>query len=162
MGWGGDDDTAIAGAIVLSKQTQNEIRRILNFMADLFSPEWMHGYQAQWNAESELSDALAKINFTANIGYGFKGDDKPTGVLVIENGKAVAAGAYDGHELNWDLRADRSHWEKWLKSGLNMMGMGMAYTKGNLKFVVGDYGAMVKDPRMVGPFIKSFSVMGRV
>jgi hypothetical protein len=38
----------------------------------------------------------------------------------------------------------------------------MAYTRGKLKFEVGDYGAIVKDPRMVGPFIKSFNVMGQV
>jgi hypothetical protein len=31
-----------------------------------------------------------------------------------------------------------------------------------MKFKVGDYGAMIKDPRMAGPFIKSFAVMGRV
>jgi hypothetical protein len=31
-----------------------------------------------------------------------------------------------------------------------------------MKFKVGDYSAMIKDPRMAGPFIKSFSVMARV
>jgi hypothetical protein len=43
-----------------------------------------------------------------------------------------------------------------------MMGLGMAYTTGKLKFKIGDYMAMVKDPRMAGPFIKSFTVMGQV
>jgi hypothetical protein len=43
-----------------------------------------------------------------------------------------------------------------------MMGLGMAFTTGKMKFVVGDYTAMIKDPRMAGPFIKSFSVMGQV
>jgi hypothetical protein len=38
----------------------------------------------------------------------------------------------------------------------------MAYTTGKMKFAVGDYSAMLKDPRMAGPFIKSFSVMGTV
>jgi hypothetical protein len=38
----------------------------------------------------------------------------------------------------------------------------MAYTTGKMKFAVGDYGSMLKDPRMAGPFIKSFSVMGTV
>ncbi|MBO9998925.1 MAG: SCP-2 sterol transfer family protein [Cyanobacteria bacterium SID2] len=131
-------------------------------MADLFSTEWMAVYQDQWNGEPELSDALAKIDFTANIAYGFKDENAPRGVLVVENGKAVAATAFEGQTLNWDLRADRSDWEKWFQKGLNMMGLGMAYTTGKLKFLVGDYGAMVKDPRMVGPFIKSFSVMGKV
>jgi len=43
-----------------------------------------------------------------------------------------------------------------------MMSLGMAYTTRKLKFQVGDYTAMIKDPRMAGPFIKSFDVMGRV
>ena len=42
-----------------------------------------------------------------------------------------------------------------------MMSLGVAYTSRKLKFRVGDYGAMVKDPRMAGPFIKSFSAMGK-
>jgi hypothetical protein len=42
------------------------------------------------------------------------------------------------------------------------MSLGMAYTTGKLKFKVGDYMAMIKNPSMAGPFIKSFSVMGRV
>ena len=44
----------------------------------------------------------------------------------------------------------------------NMMKIGAAYTTGKLKFVQGDYGAMIKDPRMAGPFIKSFAVMAKV
>jgi hypothetical protein len=42
-----------------------------------------------------------------------------------------------------------------------MGGLGMAFATGKIKFKVGDYGAMLKDPRMAGPFIKSFTVMGR-
>jgi hypothetical protein len=49
-----------------------------------------------------------------------------------------------------------------MEKGIGMMGLGMAYTARKLKFQVGDYMAMVKDPRMAGPFVKSFSVMGRV
>ena len=43
-----------------------------------------------------------------------------------------------------------------------MMALGIAYTRGKLKFNVGDYGAMIKNPAMAGPFIKSFTVMGQV
>ncbi len=131
-------------------------------MAELFSDEWMKGFMDAWNGEPDLSDALAEINFNSVIGYGFQGDDAPTGVITIENGKAVSAGAYNGENLNWDLRANKDNWEKWLKKGVGMAGLGMAYTTGKLKFNVGDYGAMLKDPRMAGPFIKSFSVMGTV
>lgn len=131
-------------------------------MAELFSPEWMQAYKDQWNAEPELADALAKINFNSAIAYGWKEDDNPKGILIIKDGRAVEAGLYQGQNLNWDLRADRQNWEKWVKNGLNMMGLSAAYMQGKLKFVVGDYGAMIKDPRMVRPFLKSFAVMGRV
>lgn len=130
-------------------------------MADLFSEEWMKSFMEQWNAEPELSDKLASIQFNSVIGYGFDGEDDPRGVLVVENGKAVDAGPYTGQTLNWDLRASSDNWGKWMEKPPGMMGLGMAYTSRKLKFKVGDYSAMVKDPRMAGPFIKSFSVMGR-
>ena len=131
-------------------------------MADMFSEEWMNNFKEQWNAEPELADALAKINFNSVIAYGFDGEDTPRGVLTVENGKATSAGPYTGSEdLSWDLRATFDNWNKWMAKPPGMMGLGMAYTSRKLKFNVGDYGAMIKDPRMAGPFIKSFSVMGR-
>jgi hypothetical protein len=130
-------------------------------MADLFSDEWMKSFMEQWNAEPDLSDALAEIGFNTVLGYGFDGEEQPRGVLTVENGKAVAAGSYAGEELNWDLRAAEAQWQKWMSKPPGMMGLGMAYTSRKLKFNLGDYTAMVKDPRMAGPFIKSFSVMGR-
>lgn len=131
-------------------------------MADMFSDEWMNSFKDQWNAEPELSDALAKINFNSVIAYGFDGEDTPRGVLTVENGKATSAGPYTGSEdISWDLRATFDNWNKWMAKPPGMMGLGMAYTSRKLKFNVGDYGAMIKDPRMAGPFIKSFSVMGR-
>ncbi len=131
-------------------------------MADLFSEEWMKSFMEQWNAEPELADALAKINFNSVIGYGFPGDEKPVGVLTVEDGKAVAGGAYNGEKMNWDLRASEDQWRKWMDKPPGMMGLGSAFTTGKIKFVVGDYKGMLKDPRMAKPFIKSFSVMGRV
>jgi len=131
-------------------------------MADLFSDAWMKSYADEWNNEAELSDALAKINFNSVIGYGFEKDENPIGYIAVENGKVTSSGAYDGRKLNWDLRASQENWTKWMNKGIGMTGLGMAYMSGKLKFKVGDYGSMIKDPRMAGPFIKSFSVMGRV
>jgi hypothetical protein len=131
-------------------------------MADLFSPEWMRAFGDQWNAEPDLAEALAKIHFNSVIGYGFENEPTPLGVLTVEAGRVVSAGAYDGQKLNWDLRADRDHWQQWKTKGLNMMGLSMAYISRKLQFRVGDYTAMIKDPRMAGTFIKSFSVMKRV
>ena len=60
----------------------------------LFDDTWMKGFQAQWNAEPGLYEALANINFNSVIGYGFKGDDQATGYLVVENGQCIEAILY--------------------------------------------------------------------
>lgn len=131
-------------------------------MAALFSDDWMVDFGNAWNDEKDLGDALAKIGFNSTIGYGFQGEDKPRGAIKVENGYVVSAGAYNGEPMNWDLRASPDDWEKWCQKGIGMVSLGMAYTTGKLKFQVGDYGAMIKNPAMAGPFIKSFSVMGTV
>ncbi len=131
-------------------------------MSQLFSDSWMQSFADAWNADPELSGELEKINFNSKIGYGIDGEDQPRGFLSIESGKAVSAGEYDGEELNWDLRASEESWGKWISKPPGMMGLGTAYTTRKLKFNVGDYTAMIKDPRMAGPFIKSFSAMGQV
>jgi len=131
-------------------------------MAEFFSDAWMNSFMQEWNKEPDLADALSKINFTSNIGYGLLDEDQARGVVVVENGKVTSAGAYNGEELNWDLRASQDNWDKWMTKGLGMAGLGMAYVGGKLKFKTGDYKAMVKDPRMAGPFVKTFTVMGRV
>ena len=131
-------------------------------MAELFTEEWMQGFAEHWNAEPELSDALAQIGFNSVIGYGFDGDSEPVGVLTVENGKAVKGEGFNGQTMNWDIRASADQWNKWIAKPPGMMGLGMAFTSRKMKFVVGDYSSMIKDPRMAGPFIKSFAVMARV
>ena len=131
-------------------------------MADLFSDEWMKSFQNIWNGEPGLKDALAELGFNSVIGYGMQGEDQPRGFIAIENGEVVEAGSFNGQTLNWDIRADQKNWEKWLSKGIGMAGMGMAVTTGKMKFQVGDFKAMIKDPRMAGPFIKSFEAMGQV
>ena len=132
-------------------------------MAALFSDDWMKAFGQAWNDEPDLGDALAKIGFNSAIGYGFPGEEQAAGLhRRARTARSWLSGAYDGQELNWDLRASEADWEKWCDKGLGMMALGMAYTRGKLKFQVGDYGAMIKNPAMAGPFIKSFSVMGRV
>ena len=80
-------------------------------MAELFSEEWMNNFKEAWNSEPDLADALSKINFESVIGYGFDGEQNPRGVIKVEGGRAVAAGAYNGEELNWDLRASEENWK---------------------------------------------------
>lgn len=131
-------------------------------MAELFDDEWMKSFQTIWNSDPGLKDALAELGFNSVIGYGVPADDTPRGYIDIQNGEVVTAGAYDGQTLSWDIRAEQKNWEKWLNKGIGMAGMGMAVTTGKMKFKTGDFKAMIKDPRMAGPFIKSFEAMGKV
>ena len=131
-------------------------------MSGLFSAEWMTSFMSAWNGNDDLTGALEKIGFSSVIGYGFPGDDAPSGVITVENGKVTGSGPFDGQELSWDMRASQAQWEKWMKKAPGMTGLGLAVASGKLKFAVGDYGAMLKDPRMATPFIKTFSVMGAV
>ena len=131
-------------------------------MADLFSDEWMKSFQEIWNSDPGLKDALAEIGFNSVIAYGMPGEDNARGYIDVQNGEVVSAGTFDGQELSWDIRADQKNWEKWLSKGIGMAGMGMAVTMGKMKFKTGDFKAMFKDPRMAGPFVKSFEAMGKV
>ncbi|MCB1505641.1 MAG: hypothetical protein KDJ47_11755 [Hyphomicrobiaceae bacterium] len=128
----------------------------------LFSPEWMVRFRDAWNAEPALSGALGKIGFDSTIGYGFCGEPSPRGILIIENGRAVAAKQFGGETLDWDLRADPETWAEWLERPPGMVSLGMAYASSRLQFVTGDYVTMIKEPSMAGPFLKSFYVMARV
>lgn len=131
-------------------------------MAELFSAEWMNQLKDAWNADPEVSGKLAEIGFNSVITCGFKDEDKPRGVFVVENGQCVRAGDYADESPDWDMRASHKDWMKWVANGLGMAGMGTAFAMGKLKFQHGDFKAMIKDPRMAGPFVKSFGLMQKI
>ncbi len=131
-------------------------------MSALFSDEWMKQLMDAWNGDPDVKDKLAEINFNSVICCGFKNEEDPRGVFVVEKGECVRAGDWSGETADWDMRADLDDWLKWVKKGIGMMGLGTAYATGKLKFKVGDYGAMIRDPRMAGPFVKSFGLMKQV
>lgn len=133
-------------------------------MAALFSDDWMKQLKDAWNGEPEVRDKLAEINFDSVITCGFKDEEQPRGVFVVEKGECVRAGAWSDTDpkANWDMRANLKDWLKWVKNGIGMTGMGAALMTGKLKFKVGDYKAILKDPRIAGPFVKSFALMQQV
>lgn len=131
-------------------------------MMELFDEQWMQKFKDEWNRESGITDELEKINFNSAIAYGFDDEECPRGTLLIENGRVTSVSDSCDSDPNWDLRASKENWEKWFVNPPGMMTLGMAYTSRKLRFKKGDYAAMIKDPRMAGPFIKSFAVMGRV
>ena len=128
-------------------------------MAQLFSDEWINKLKDAWNEEAEVSAKLAEIDFCSTITCGFKDDAKPLCVFIVENGKAISAGLYNGENADWDMRATKDNWMKWVEKPLGMTSMGMAFTTGKLKFVEGDFKQMIKTPSMAGPFVKSFGLM---
>ena len=131
-------------------------------MAQLFSDEWINALKDAWNNDPEVKDKLAEINFNSKIACGYKDDDKASCIFVVENGEAVSAGLYNGEDVDWDMRATAENWEKWAKKPLTMTSMGMAVATGKLKFASGDFKAMIKNPSMAGPFVKSFALMGAI
>jgi len=131
-------------------------------MSKICSGEWMNELKDAWNNSEEVSGKLAEINFNSVIACGFKGDDKPTGIFIVEKGVCISAGDYAGESIDWDMRADKKNWLKWIAKPLTMTTMGIAVTTGKLKFVTGDFKAMIKDPRMAVPFVKSFSLMSDI
>jgi hypothetical protein len=131
-------------------------------MAEIFSDEWLAGFQEKWNADPGLGGELEKIGFNTVIGYGYTNEANPEAVIVVNNGMIVAASRYNGEEMSWDLRAAPEQWDTWLKKPPGLMAIGLAYTSRKLKFAIGDYAAMVKDPRMAGPFVRSFAMMGQI
>ena len=131
-------------------------------MAELFSDEWINALKDEWNNEPEVSDALAKIDFSSVITCGYKSEEQPRCVFVVENGVATRAGLYNGETPDWDMRADEKNWGKWTTKPLNMASMGLAFTTGKLKFNTGDFKAMIKNPSMAVPFVKSFALMTKI
>lgn len=67
----------------------------------------------------------------------------------------------EGEVLNWDLRASEDWWRQALATAPGYSGLAGAYLWGSLKFFKGDYSSMIVNPSMAGPFVHSFSIMGK-
>ena len=87
-------------------------------MAELFSQSWMKDYMKMWNSDADLTNALAKLNFTSVIAYGLQNEKSPRGFIRIENGEVSDADVFSDQEVNWDLRASTESWDKWMKKPL--------------------------------------------
>lgn len=131
-------------------------------MSDLFSEAWMQDLQSLWNKEADVYGPLQKAGFSANIGYGFKEEDKPRGVIIIDQGKVSYAGAYMDESLDWDLRAAPESWKLWQEKGFGLARLGMAVTRKILEFRVGNYRQMIRNPSLSAPFLEHFNLMMQI
>ena len=131
-------------------------------MPELFSTDWMNELQNQWNEEPKIKEPLSEIGFNAIMACGFKNEDTPRGIFVIEDGECVRTGIYDGETLDWDMRASRRDWMKWVTKGIGLTGLGIAYTTGKLKFLAGDYSELIQNPTLGKAFVKSLGLMKKI
>lgn len=128
----------------------------------MFSQNWMQHLQQHWNSSSDIVTPLQGAGFSARIGYGFKSEPEPRGILVIENGHAIESGIYDGTILDWDLRATPEKWSEWIDGGFGLSKLGPAVATGALQFVTGDYRRMIRNLSLSNPFLHHFELMSRI
>jgi hypothetical protein len=128
----------------------------------LFADAWMKKLAELWNNDAKMLKNLEKVDFYSYIGYGFKGEAYPRGFIYVDNGRVVDAGSWDGESLNWDLRATRESWNKWLTQGFGLARLGKAVTSGELVFQSGDYRQMVRNVRLSVPFLRHLELMSEI
>jgi hypothetical protein len=131
-------------------------------MGELFNEAWMRRLQQKWNADPNIVMPLGQAGFSARIAYGFKGEENPRGILVIEHGKAVEAGRYVNGPLDWDLRAEPGNWEKWIREGFGLTRLGPAVATGALHFASGNYRQMIRNPSLSHPFLHHFNLISEI
>lgn len=131
-------------------------------MSELFSEAWMQALQQKWNGDKAVVEPLQKAAFCARIAYGYKNEEQPRGMMVIENGQVTQAGAYDGGALDWDLRADPEKWQDWIDSGFGLTRLGPAVATGALQFAQGNYRQMIRNPSLSHPFLHHFELMSSI
>lgn len=129
---------------------------------DIFTQSWMEQMLRHWNSNQGIIKPLQQASFSARIGYGFKSEQAPRGLLVIEDGMAIDAGIYDGSILDWDLRAMPEKWHEWIDGGFGLSQLGPAVATGALQFVVGDYRRMIRNPVLSNPFLQHFELMSQI
>lgn len=149
-----------AGAPRFAGCQESSRRQVVS--SKLFSNEWMAELAGLWNSDPKMTKNLAKADFSAYIGYGFTGEENPRGFIYVDGGKVVAEGVWDGEDLNWDLRASRDSWKKWLKEGFGLLRLGKAVTSGELKFNKGDYRVMVSNVKLSIPFLRHLELMAEI
>ncbi|MEJ2407168.1 MAG: SCP-2 sterol transfer family protein [Candidatus Thiodiazotropha sp.] len=131
-------------------------------MGELFSQAWMQRLQQKWNATNSIVEPLQKAGFSSRIGYGFKGESAPRGILVIQDGRVIEAGNFDGGDLDWDLRADPEKWLAWMSEGFGLTKLGPAVATGALQFATGNYRQMIRNPSLSNPFLQHFELMNEL
>ncbi len=128
-------------------------------MLSIFSSPWLACLQQSWNRDPELPRMLARVGFSARIGYGFPQRRDPAAVIVVKRGMLREVGDCHGRALDWDLRAEPEDWRRLIEDPPGLLRLSLAYTGRRLAFRRGSYTRMIKDPNLARPFVRSFVVM---
>ena len=131
-------------------------------MSEIFSDAWMKALMKQWNASPKVYEPLKKAEFTARIGYGYKGEPRARGLILVVNGMIMQAGSMDNDELGWDLRATPENWKKWIEHGFGLTNLGPAIATQALEFVSGNYRQMIANPSLSVAFLHHFTLMSEI
>ncbi len=127
--------------------------------SDVFSRDWLDYLKETWNQEDGLAEQLRMAHFNSIVAFGLLDEDSPRAFLVIRDGEVREVSTCSDDDPDWDLRADRTQWERWLNDPPGLFALGMAFTTRSLQFRRGNYPAMIKDPLMAESFKKSFMLM---
>jgi len=125
----------------------------------MFSTDWLNHLKDSWNRKDGLADQLRTAHFDSVVAFGLLDEEAPRAFLVIRDGEVREVATRREDEPDWDLRADRQQWERWLNDPPGLFALGMAFTTRSLQFRRGNYPAMIKDPLMAESFKKSFALM---
>ncbi len=125
----------------------------------VFSKDWLDHLKEQWNRKDGLAEQLRAARFDSIVAFGLVDEEAPRAFLVIRNGAVQEVATSSDDDPDWDLRADRQQWERWLNDPPGLFALGMAFTTRSLQFRRGNYPAMIKDPLMAESFKKSFMLM---
>lgn len=131
-------------------------------MAKLFSKEWMASFAELWNKDEEMVENLNQAGFNACIGFGYKGDAEPRGVVEVVNGRVSYAGGHNNHNLDWYMRAAPADWQEWITNGFGLDKLGVSVSSGKLEFLTGDYRRMIRNPNLAKPFLRHFDLMSQL
>ncbi len=130
---------------------------------EFFTQAWVEGFAQKWNADAEMVKPLAETGFCAVLAFGYPGQEAPSILLDVVNGKVERAGLVNKVAqlpvIDWDLRALPEQWLMWRTKPLTLSGLGVAVQNGQLQFKAGDYRKMIRTPSLANPFLRFFNLL---
>ena len=129
---------------------------------EFFTRDWVEAFTQKWNADTQMTEPLAAIDFNAVIAFGYPNQALPSALFEVKDGRIMRAGLAGKGALphiHWDLRALPEQWAMWRGKPLTVSGLGVAVQNGLLSFERGDYRKMIRTPQLAGPFLRFFNLL---